>query len=132
MNITELLLFIFTDELMGSLLVPVSDKYVLNATLILQEIDIKFFFVAFFGTICGVILNYYLGVVTVRLLNINVGVTRKEVKYTLYLSLLLVPFGFFGTVSTYLCGMSRIGLRNVILIGGCSSLLYLIFRFFLL
>ena len=129
MPVSELLWFIFVDELIGSLIVPINDTYVIDAAVILKGLDISYLFTACFGAISGQICNYYFGKFSIKALRINIEQQKKEVILVLYGMLLLIPFGFFGTLATFLCGI--IGLRFSRFILGSSSvtIFYFILKF---
>lgn len=129
MEFNELLWFIFIDELIGALLVPVNDVYVLHASLSLNGLDIRFFIVACLGALLGMILNYFFGKFSIKILGINIVEQRKEINFFLYVSLLLIPFGFLGTLSTYLCGVVKLKFKNILLISSLITIIQFLIQF---
>lgn len=129
MEFNELLWFIFIDELIGALLVPVNEVYVLHASLSLNGVDIRFFIAACLGSLLGIVLNYFFGKFSIKILGINISGQRKEINIFLYASLLLIAFGFLGTVSTYLCGAAKLKFKNVLFVSSLIIIAHFLFRF---
>ena len=127
MDYKELLYFIFFDEFIGSLLVPINSTYVLDTALIFRGTDIKFILAAVSGAFLGGILNYILGRLAINLLAIEYKIKKTSVTVILYIGLLLTPVGFFRTIVVFLCGVVRLPCKHVALI----QMIICIFYFFI-
>ena len=112
MSISELYWFIFFDEFISSLLLPLNERYVLSTTLILnEEINILYsYFTAFLGAIAGAIMNFLLATMIINGFNLKLKVDRK-IKITVICSLMLLPLNYFGPVCSSFAATIRLKFR---------------------
>ncbi|MBT4879130.1 MAG: hypothetical protein HON42_04860 [Alphaproteobacteria bacterium] len=117
MSISELYWFIFFDEFISSLLLPLNERYVLSTTLILnEEINILYsYFSAFLGAIAGAIMNFLLATIILNGFNLKLKVDRK-IKIIVICSLILLPLNYFGPVFSSFAATIRLKFRLYLLV----------------
>ncbi len=129
MSLNEILLFIFTDELVGLLLFPLKEKYVLDATLLINNSvnPLLLFFVAFLGSNVGLVLNYALARVVEKGLNLQLKFPRKVI-LIIYASLIFLTFSYFGSIVVFLAGFAKLPFKRFYLISTIYLALYFLLR----
>ena len=132
MEFQELLWFIFFDELIAAILLPIHEKYVLDSVVIMRSKQIIFFIYGYMGSYIGIIINYFFARFIARSLNVPILIInqRKNI-ITLYCALLLIPVNIFGSAITFLCGIVRLKFINFLLISSLINFIYFITKFIL-
>ena len=114
MALQELLWFIFVDELIAAILIPINQSYVLDSAVLMRSKDIIFFIYAISGAITGIIINYSLGRFFAASFKISLTIKKKQAIF-LYMSLILTIIDIYGTAISFLCGIGKLKLRNFII-----------------
>jgi len=129
MEINELLWFIFFDEFVGALLVPLKEKYVLAISIDLSsKLNIyTAFLYGFFGAILGAIVNYGFASLCRMGLDLKIQID-KRIELTLLFALLFLPVSYFGGVISFLAGLAKLNFRKFILASVLVLVCYFIFN----
>ena len=125
MTNTELLWFIFTDELVAALLFPINDKYVLESALLLRD-NLSHnlaYLCAFLGNFSGAIINYFFALMISNGLNLKF-VIDKKITNMMFASLILLPINFFGSLASFLSGIIKLPFKLYAVISLLVLLLY--------
>ena len=127
MALQELLWFVFFDELIGALIVPMNNKYVLHSTLLLRN-DVNYylaFLSAYLGGVIGVVVNYYFARICSKGLELKFNI-HKKTTLVILASLILLPVSYFGGVISCLAGIARLPALRVFKIAASVYILYLV------
>lgn len=132
MDFQELLWFIFVDELIAAILLPIHETYVLDSTIIMRSKQIIFFVYGYIGSCLGIIINYFFGRFISSSFNIpTLKTNQKKNIITLYSALILIPISIFGSAVTFLCGIVKLKFTNFLLISSLINFIYFIIKFIL-
>jgi len=122
MSLNELIWFIFSDELVAAMIVPMHHKYALKSAL-LYNTNILLYLAAFFGSAIGLTLNFILARIIRNGLNLKFKLNERK-KLIISYFLLLIPIDIFGSVASFLVAISGVKYRRYITI---SLVIYLIY-----
>ncbi len=125
MSLEELIWFIFSDELVGALIVPVNHKYALKSAILFNN-NIIIYIAAFVGSLAGLTLNFILAKIIKNGLNAKILIFDKKKKFIKFL-LIMIPIDIFGAAASFLVAFVGIKLKLYL---GLSSLIYLIYYSF--
>jgi membrane protein YqaA with SNARE-associated domain len=114
MPLTELLLFVFFDQLISSLIIPVRHDYVLQANIIINGIKANLLIIAYLGSIIGQLINYYLGKIISN--SYKLEISDKRVNYLAYGLLIFIPFNYVVGLVSVFAGIVRIKLKHFLII----------------
>lgn len=128
MALQELLWFIFVDELIAAILIPINQSYVLDSAVLMRSKDIIFFIYAISGAITGIIINYSLGRFFAASFKISLTIKKKQTIF-LYMSLILTIIDIYGTAISFLCGIGKLKLRNFIIYVIIINICYFVVKY---
>jgi membrane protein YqaA with SNARE-associated domain len=128
MPFNELIWFIFSDEIVAAMLVPIHHKYALKAALIYHgHNSIILYITAFLGSLIGSSINFILAKIIKNGLNLKIKLKTKQIDYCKFL-LLLIIIEILGSAISFLVAMTNIKFKTYITITTIAYLIYYSYR----
>lgn len=127
MSLNELIWFIFSDELVAAIIVPMHHKYALKSALLYNN-NILLYIAAFFGSAIGITLNFILARIIRNGLNLKFKLNERK-KLIISSFLLLITFDIFGAVASFLVAISGVKYSRYITISLVIFLIYYSYKF---
>jgi membrane protein YqaA with SNARE-associated domain len=130
MEQTELLLFVFFDELFGVMLIPMDMPYIMPVIETMHpNLEYLAKTIAFPARILGAVANYLIGKIISNVFFeniVNMNVSKKFQK--IYYVMILAPFDLYGHIVTFLAGFAKMNFKNYLIILIILNLLFFIYR----
>jgi membrane protein YqaA with SNARE-associated domain len=114
MGLQELLWFIFADQLVAAILIPINEAYILDSAVIMRSKNIMFFIYAMAGSIIGALINYGFGRFFVASFKISFAAKKQHLKF-IYLALVLTIIDVYGPAVSFLCGICKLKFKNFVI-----------------